>query len=648
MGSRKAKLWDVYVERWRAKTKRCGRTAERGLHGAVRARRTTACTTRAAEAPGRTSSGLETGRDIRHVVEHQGSLERRGCFFGPHHLQQSDRYLENALESRTRHVTPYPWGFRALEIDRDLAQQSKFALRRGERRDARRHAVRHARPTARCRAPIDVPEGAAGQLVWLTAAGRAPRTRARSARQGAESASRYVATSRRSSIRPRTACRGGDRGRPSAPRASRCARRRSRASSACRSRGFSKCATRRIVFDENFAPPVLIVARPIRSSTAGSTASSAGSTPSSTSWRATPPTRPPAAACRASTISCCRCSTARSRCSSISARSHYVHPERLYEELLRHRRRARDLRHAGAAGARIRRLRPRRPRDASFEPVLRDIQDFLAAQPRSARDPPRPHRARAQRLRLDDPRPHAVPQRDLRARGLGAPAADARSSSSSGPVQGRPEHQDERDRPGASAGRRAGASADAAAADPRHHRSRLFLSRPHVAAVAGIQRRQRASACISPATGRSCSLICGRSWKTGDERQRRSVRPRRADDHPPQPGRTRRADARAAAAAAGAAARLDARPPAPPRAVYAAAYRRRSRAPGAPAADPPPPTSAAAAAAGARLGSDWDGWMPVGAAPSTRTRPAPRRPPMTPAPRAACLGRPRRRSPPIR
>ena len=53
-----------------------------------------------------------------------------GLFLRPHHLQQGDRYLENAIESRTRHVTPYPWGFAWLEIDRDLAQQSKFGLRR--------------------------------------------------------------------------------------------------------------------------------------------------------------------------------------------------------------------------------------------------------------------------------------------------------------------------------------------------------------------------------------------------------------------------------------------------------------------------------------------------------------------------------------
>ncbi len=40
-------------------------------------------------------------------------------------------------------------------------------------------------------------------------------------------------------------------------------------------------------------------------------------------------------------------------------------------------------------------------------------------------------------------------------------------------------------------GRAARASADAAAANSRHHRSRLFLSRPHLAAVAGVQHRER-------------------------------------------------------------------------------------------------------------------------------------------------------------
>ena len=125
-----------------------------------------------------------------------------------------------------------------------------------------------------------------------------------------------------------------------------------------------------------------------------------------------PPTRPPAAACRASTISCCSCSTAhipvlqafpRSRATSIPSActrnccgiagelATFATPER----------RARDY--------------PAYDHDDLenvFEPVLRDIQDFLSA--RLGR--------RAIRLELierapnafvsHDPRPHAVPQRD--------------------------------------------------------------------------------------------------------------------------------------------------------------------------------------------------------------------------------------------
>ncbi|ORE97229.1 type VI secretion system baseplate subunit TssK [Aurantimonas sp. 22II-16-19i] len=53
-----------------------------------------------------------------------------GLFLRQHHLQQHDRYLEKLIECRVRHLSPYPWGFSELEIDNDLAQQSKFALRR--------------------------------------------------------------------------------------------------------------------------------------------------------------------------------------------------------------------------------------------------------------------------------------------------------------------------------------------------------------------------------------------------------------------------------------------------------------------------------------------------------------------------------------
>lgn len=53
-----------------------------------------------------------------------------GLFLRQHHLQQHDRYLEKLIECRVRHLSPYPWGFAEIEIDGDLAQQSKFALRR--------------------------------------------------------------------------------------------------------------------------------------------------------------------------------------------------------------------------------------------------------------------------------------------------------------------------------------------------------------------------------------------------------------------------------------------------------------------------------------------------------------------------------------
>ena len=89
-----------------------------------------------------------------------------GLFLRQHHLQQSDRYFEKLLESRTRLISPYPWGFSDLEIDRDLAQQNKFGLRRasGIMPDG---SVFDLPGTSRLPMPIDVPEGAQKQFVWI-------------------------------------------------------------------------------------------------------------------------------------------------------------------------------------------------------------------------------------------------------------------------------------------------------------------------------------------------------------------------------------------------------------------------------------------------------------------------------------------------
>ncbi|MCC6204100.1 MAG: type VI secretion system baseplate subunit TssK [Hyphomicrobiales bacterium] len=90
-----------------------------------------------------------------------------GLFLRQHHLQQNDRYVERLLESRVAQITPYPWGFSQIEIDRDLAQQNKFALRRasGIFQDGTPFDMPGTSPLPE---PIDMPEGVDRQLLWLT------------------------------------------------------------------------------------------------------------------------------------------------------------------------------------------------------------------------------------------------------------------------------------------------------------------------------------------------------------------------------------------------------------------------------------------------------------------------------------------------
>lgn len=112
-----------------------------------------------------------------------------GLFLRPHHLQQNDRYLERLVDARTRHATPYPWGFSELEIDFDLAQQSKFALRRavGVMPDGTPFDVPGDSPLPH---PIDVPDQAAKQIAWLSLPVAASNSREVDERD-AESAARF-------------------------------------------------------------------------------------------------------------------------------------------------------------------------------------------------------------------------------------------------------------------------------------------------------------------------------------------------------------------------------------------------------------------------------------------------------------------------
>ena len=298
-----------------------------------------------------------------------------GLFLRPHHLQQGDRYLESAIESRARHVTPYPWGFAELEIDRDLAQQSKFALRRaaGVMPDGGLFDFPALSPAP---TPIDAPEAAAGQLVWLTMPARADNAREVSPERS-ENAARYVvgaetvidSTSHlrieeeievaypRLAYEIRKTAKPGYVGLPIAR--------------------IVEVHDRTLVFDEKFAPPLLVcaahptvegwldrvvgwigakldeLARYASDATAGGGLQSADYLMLQMLNREIPVLKHFHA-------------------------SRYVHPERLYEEFLRI---AGELATFATQERRAREYGAYNHDDLEivFAPVLRDIQDFLSA-----------------------------------------------------------------------------------------------------------------------------------------------------------------------------------------------------------------------------------------------------------------------------
>lgn len=113
-----------------------------------------------------------------------------GLFLRPQHFQQNDRYHEHLLMSRVRYASPYPWGFSYLEIDRDLAQQSKFGLRRaaGVMPDGTPFDMPADSPLPPA---IVVPDTASQQIAWLSIPVAAANTREVDERD-VESAARFV------------------------------------------------------------------------------------------------------------------------------------------------------------------------------------------------------------------------------------------------------------------------------------------------------------------------------------------------------------------------------------------------------------------------------------------------------------------------
>jgi type VI secretion system protein ImpJ len=181
-----------------------------------------------------------------------------GLFLRPHHLQQGDRYLEHLVESRTSQITPYPWGFSEVEIDRDLAQQSKFGLRRaaGILPDGTPFRFPGDCPPP---PPAAVPETAAGLFVWLCMPMAQPNSREVDEPES-DSGSRYV-VNYETLIDASSAMQIEEEVDVAVPRFSYEIRKTPKP-------GFVNLLCARIievndntiVFDERFAPPVLVVA----------------------------------------------------------------------------------------------------------------------------------------------------------------------------------------------------------------------------------------------------------------------------------------------------------------------------------------------------------------------------------------------------
>ncbi len=299
-----------------------------------------------------------------------------GLFLRPHHLQQSDRYLENLVESRVRHVTPYPWGFSLIEIDRDLSQQSKFSVRRaaGVMPDGTPFDVPGSSPIPE---PIDVPESAAKQILWLSVPLGAANTREVEDRD-ADSASRFYpatellidATSPiraeeeidvahpRLSFELRKTAKPGYVGLPIAR--------------------VLEVRDRQIVFDERFAPPVLACsAHPVVDGWTDRVIGWIDNKLEELARYAADPTA--GGGLQSADYFILQLLNRHIPVLKHFRQSRYVHPERLYEEFLRI---AGELATFASAERRARTY-PAYDHDnleETFAPVLRDIQDFLSAQ----------------------------------------------------------------------------------------------------------------------------------------------------------------------------------------------------------------------------------------------------------------------------
>jgi type VI secretion system protein ImpJ len=298
-----------------------------------------------------------------------------GLFLRPHHLQQNDRYVERLVENRVRRVTPYPWGFSHLEIDYDLAQQSKFSLRSaaGIMPDGTPFDIPADSPIPD---PIDVPEAASGQILWLTIPVGAPNTR-EVADRDSDSAARFFRSSE-TFIDSTSALRIEEEIDIAFPRLN--FELRKTAKTGYLSLGIARVLEihdKNILFDEKYVPPMLICsAHPVIDGWINRIIGWIENKLDELSRYAADPTS--GGGLQSIDYFVLQLLNRQIPALKHLQRSSFIHPERLYDELLRlagelatfatSERRARDY--------------PAYDQDDLenvFEPLVRDIQDFLSA-----------------------------------------------------------------------------------------------------------------------------------------------------------------------------------------------------------------------------------------------------------------------------
>ena len=460
-----------------------------------------------------------------------------GLFLRQHHLQQNDRYIEQLLENRTRHISPYPWGFSALEIDRDLAQQNKFALRRGAAASSRTARPSTCRARPRCRRRSTCPRASDKQTVWLTMPVATANGREVDMAE-APSGSRYV-RDLETIVDAASSMHVEQEIEVAHLRAAFDVRKTPKPGFHClKVARILEVRDKTIVFDETFAPPVLVTqAHPVVAGWVDRVdrlgrhqARGAGAL-----------RRRPELGRRAAGVRLLHAADAQPRDQRPQAPAQLAStciPSELYQELLRHRRRALDLLAQRGWRANIPTTTTTTWTDV-FEPVLADIQRLLSLDLGRAIRLDLIQRG-AERLRRGGPRPHlfrnATFVLEVAAR---LPLTQIQQQFPALCKVGPNTKMNEIVQT-----HLPGIELVHMPTPPRQIRAIsdhvYFYLDKSSRALAGIQRLPAAWACTSPATGRTWSSTSGRSWKTADERQGRSVRLRAAR---PSSGPTRAAAA---------------------------------------------------------------------------------------------------------